>query len=122
MSVQVKRKLLVCDCEVIHEEAVGRVRKAMPKEEDFYNIANLYKMFADATRARILWALSCEELCVCDIAALLGMSKSATSHQLKLLRLAGLVNYDKRGKEVFYSLIDNQVKVIFEKGFEHFRK
>ena len=117
-----KRKVPVCDCEVIHQDVVKRVRKAMPKDEDFYALANLYKMFSDSTRARIIWALSCEEMCVCDIAVLLGMTKSAISHQLRALRLSNLVNYDKRGKEVYYSLADSQMKDIFEKGFEHIRK
>ena len=109
----------MCDCEVIHEEVVTRVNKTMPKEEDFYDLADLYKMFSDSTRVRILWALSREEMCVCDIAVLLGMTKSAISHQLKSLRLSNLVKYDKRGKEVYYSLADSHVKDIFEKGFEH---
>ena len=91
----------------------------MPKEEDFYDLADLYKMFADSTRVRILWALSREEMCVCDIAVLLDMTKSAISHQLRALRLANLVRYEKRGKEVYYSLADDHVKDIFEKGFEH---
>ena len=116
-----KKKIPVCDCDVIHETIVKRVRKAMPSDEDFYDIADMYKMFSDSTRVRILWALSCEEMCVCDIAVLLGMTKSAISHQLKSLRLANLVKYDKRGKEVYYSLADSHVKVIFKQGFEHIR-
>ena len=114
-----KKKISVCDCEVIHEAVVEHARKAMPKDEDFYDLADLYKMFSDSTRVRILWALSREELCVCDIAVLLGMTKSAISHQLKTLRLTNLVKYSKRGKEVYYSLADSHVKEIFEKGFEH---
>jgi len=108
-----------CDCHAIHEEVVERVRNAMPVGDDFYNLANLYKMFADNTRLRILWALSCEEMCVCDLAVLLGMTKSAISHQLKFLRLTNLVKYDKQGKVVYYSLADDHIKDIFEKGFEH---
>ena len=114
-----KKKIPVCDCEVIHEDVVKRVRKTMPKEEDFYDLADLYKMFADSTRVRILWALSRHEMCVCDIAVLLGMTKSAISHQLKSLRLANLVRYEKQGKVVYYFLSDSHVKDIFEKGFEH---
>ena len=114
-----KKNSPICDCEVIHEETVKRVKKHMPKEEDFYDLADLYKMFSDSTRVRILWALSREEMCVCDIAVLLGMTKSAISHQLKSLRLSNLVKYDKQGKEVYYSLADSHVKDIFEKGFEH---
>lgn len=114
-----KQKMPVCDCEVIHEKTVKRVRKAMPREEDFYDLADLYKMFSDSTRIRILWALSCEEMCVCDIAVLLDMTKSAISHQLRNLRLSKLVKYDKRGKEVYYSLADGHVKDIFMKGLKH---
>jgi len=104
---------------VIHEEIVERVRAAMPEGEDFYSLANLYKMFADNTRLRILWALSCEDMCVCDLAVLLQMTKSAISHQLKSLRLTNLVKYNKQGKIVYYSLADDHIKDIFEKGFEH---
>lgn len=109
----------ICDCDVIHEDIVERVHGAMPDDKDFYDLANLYKMFSDKTRVRILWSLSREDMCVCDLAVLLGMTKSAISHQLKSLRLANLVKYDKQGKVVFYSLADDHVKDIFEKGFEH---
>ena len=112
-------KTPVCESDVTHEEQINRVRKMMPKDEEFYDLADLYKMFADSTRVRILWALTHEELCVCDIALLLNMTKSAISHQLRALRLANLVKYDKRGKEVYYSLADKHVKDIFSKGFEH---
>jgi ArsR family transcriptional regulator len=91
----------------------------MPDGKDFSSLAILYKMFADNTRVKILWALSCEDMCVCDLAVLLGMTKSAISHQLKSLRMANLVKYDKQGKVVYYSLADSHVKDIFEKGFEH---
>ena len=114
-----KKNTPVCDCDVIHEQTVKRVRKSMPKDEDFYDLADLYKMFSDSTRVRILWSLSREEMCVCDIAVLLDMTKSAISHQLKSLRLSNLVKYEKRGKEVYYSLADSHVKEILGKGFEH---
>lgn len=109
----------ICDCDVIHEEVVDKVREMMPPAKDFYDLANLYKMFSDNTRVRILWALNCNEMCVCDLAVLLNMTKSAISHQLKSLRLANLVKYDKQGKVVYYSLADSHIKEIFEKGFEH---
>lgn len=108
-----------CDCEVIHEDAVARVRAAMPDRDEFYALANLYKIFSDNTRIKILWALTCERMCVCDLAVLLDMTKSAVSHQLKTLRLAGLVKYDKQGKEVYYSLADNNAKAILEDGFTY---
>ncbi|MDR0503525.1 MAG: metalloregulator ArsR/SmtB family transcription factor [Treponema sp.] len=112
----------VCECDLNHGDLIERVRNKMPKDEDFYDLADLYKMFSDSTRVRILWALSCEEMCVCDITLLLGMTKSAISHQLRALRLANLVKYSKHGKEVYYSLADDHVKDIFEKGFEHIRE
>ena len=114
--------LMQCDCEVIHEEVVSKVRDAMPPGEDFFNLANLYKMFSDPTRVKILWALYCNEMCVCDLAALLNMTKSAISHQLKSLRLSNLVKFKKQGKVVFYSLADEHVQDIFEKGFAHIRE
>ena len=113
---------LVCDCHVIHADAVERVRAAMPDSKSLYNLANLYKMFADNTRIKILSALSCEVLCVCDLAVLLNMTKSAVSHQLKSLRLANLVKPSKKGKVVYYSLVECHIKDIFEIGFEHVTK
>jgi len=91
----------------------------MPVEGDFGRLAGLYKAFADGTRLRILWALSREEMCVCDLAFLLDMTKSAISHQLKFLRLSNLVKFRKQGQIVYYSLADAHVVDIFEKGFEH---
>ena len=108
-----------CDCDMIHEDVVSRVRVASPVAEHFQSLANLYKMFADGTRVRILWALSCEEMCVCDLAVLLDMTKSAISHQLKLLRMSKLVKCERQGKVVYYSLADDHVKGIFELGFAH---
>ena len=109
----------LCDAESIHEDLIGRIKAIMPDAKDFNDLALLYKMFSDSTRVRILWALSLEEMCVCDIAALLMVSISAISHQLKSLRLTNLVKYERRGKSVYYSLADDHIKDIFEKGFEH---
>ena len=114
-----KKEQLTCTQDMIHEEVVNRVRLAMPDGDDFYKLSNLYKMYADNTRLKILWALSTEEMCVCDLAALLGMTKSAISHQLKSLRLANIVKFKKQGKVVYYSLSDNHIKDIIEQGFEH---
>ena len=111
-----------CDTEFIHEDVVARVREGMPDVPVFRDLANLYKMFASDTRVKIMWALSRESMCVCDLAYLLGMTKSAISHQLKFLRLSNLVRYDKQGKVVCYSLADDHVKDIFEKGFEHIQE
>jgi ArsR family transcriptional regulator len=108
-----------CDCHTIHEDVVSKVKRLMPAGEDFFNLANLYKMFSDPTRLKILWALHCNEMCVCDLAVLLNMKKSAISHQLKSLRLTNLVKFQKQGKVVYYSLADKHVKSIFEQGFVH---
>jgi len=108
-----------CDCEVIHEDVVLEVSGMMPPLEDFYDLTGLYKAFSDPTRVKILWALHCHEMCVCDLAALLGVTKSAISHQLQTLRLSNLVKFQRQGKVVYYSLADDHVKDIFEKGFEH---
>jgi len=111
-----------CDCEVIHEDLVARVREKMPETNDLNNLVSFYKLLADRTRIRILWALSYERLCVCDLANLLGMTKSATSHQLKYLRLAKIVKYDKRGREVYYSLTDEHIRDVFQKALNHIRE
>lgn len=108
-----------CDCDFIHEDVVNHVQGMMPPVKEFVDLANLYKSFSDPTRVKILWALHCHELCVCDLAALLNMTKSAISHQLKTLRLSNLVKFQKEGRVVYYSLADDHVKDIFEKGFEH---
>ncbi|MCL2678341.1 MAG: metalloregulator ArsR/SmtB family transcription factor [Clostridiales bacterium] len=112
-------KLPLCDCEVIHEEAVSAARARMAGKSELGKLAGLYKMFSDGTRVRILWALQGGELCVCDLAVLLGMTKSAVSHQLKSLRLSNLVKFRKDGKVVYYSLADAHVEDILRRGFEH---
>ncbi|MFZ5968439.1 MAG: ArsR/SmtB family transcription factor [Bacillota bacterium] len=108
-----------CSCNIIHEEVVNRVRKSMPQEERLYDLAELFKVFGDTTRIKILYALFESEMCVCDIAALLGMNQSAISHQLRVLKQAGLAKYRKEGKVVYYSLDDEHVKNIFDQGFIH---
>ncbi|MCL2522965.1 MAG: metalloregulator ArsR/SmtB family transcription factor [Erysipelotrichales bacterium] len=108
-----------CDCEMIHEEVVTRVSKTMPDNKSLDKLSTFYKMFADNTRLKILWALSREDMCVCDLAFLLNMTKSAISHQLKALRVAKLVKCEKQGRIVYYSLVECHVRDIFDKGFEH---
>ena len=115
-------KNFVCDCHAIHDEVIERVSTAMPEKESFSDLAKFYKVLADGTRIKILWALSREDMCVCDLAVLLDMTKSAISHQLKSLRLSNIVKHDKQGKIVYYSLADSHIKDIFEKGFEHIRE
>lgn len=108
-----------CDCEVIHEDVVNSVRSKMPKEETLYDLADLFKVFGDSTRIRILWALEEAEMCVCDIAYLLNMTQSAISHQLRVLKQAKLVRNRKEGKVVYYSLDDEHVRMIFDQGLAH---
>jgi DNA-binding transcriptional ArsR family regulator len=108
-----------CDCDVIHEEIVNKVREKMPQEETLYDLAELFKVFGDSTRIKILWALDESEMCVCDIAFLLNMTQSAISHQLRVLKQAGLVKSRREGKIVFYSLEDEHVKQIFDQGLIH---
>lgn len=109
---------LICDCDVIHKEVVEKVKEVMPEKQAITNLTSLYKAFADKTRLEILYALHESEMCVCDLAVLLNMTKSAISHQLKTLRLANLVKNRREGKIVYYSLTDKHVYEIFEQSFK----
>ncbi len=113
---------LVCDCEVIHADIVNEVKKRMPVDEDIYDLSDFFKVLGDSTRMRIIWALDESEMCVCDIAVLLNMTKSAISHQLRSLRDANLVKFRKEGKTVYYSLKDEHVRDIYEIGMEHIKE
>jgi len=108
-----------CDCNVIHEDIVDKVKDKMPPEETLYDLAELFKVFGDSTRIKILWVLDAAEMCVCDIAYLLNMTQSAISHQLRVLKQAKLVKNRKEGKNVFYSLDDEHIKQIFKLGLIH---
>ncbi|MDP4120440.1 MAG: metalloregulator ArsR/SmtB family transcription factor [Bacillota bacterium] len=108
-----------CTCNIIHKEVVENVRTKMPDEEVLYSLADLFKIFSDSTRIRILYALFESEMCVCDISALLNMTVSAVSHQLRLLKQGRLVKNRKDGKIVYYSLDDIHVKQIFQQGLIH---
>ncbi len=110
---------LSCDCNVIHEEIVTRVREKMPQEEMLYDLAELFKVFGDSTRTKIIWALFEEEMCVCDIAFLLNMTQSAISHQLRVLKQARLVKPRREGKNIFYSLDDEHIGEILNQGMSH---
>jgi ArsR family transcriptional regulator len=114
-----ERAIERCSCDVIHEDIVKQVKKAMPEEELLYDLADLFKVFGDSTRIRILWALDAAEMCVCDIAYLLDMTQSAISHQLRVLKQAKLVKNRREGKTVYYSLDDDHVKQIFSMGLVH---
>ena len=108
-----------CECSFIHEEVVGKVKNKMPEDEKLYDLAELFKVFGDTTRIKILYALFEEEMCVCDIAELLNMTQSAISHQLRVLKQARLVKFRKEGKVVYYSLDDNHINQIFNCGLCH---
>lgn len=108
-----------CDCNCIHEEVVCKVKNKMPEDEKLYDLAELFKVFGDTTRVKILYALFEEEMCVCDIADLLNMTQSAISHQLRVLKQARLVKFRKEGKVVYYSLDDSHISQIFNCGLCH---
>lgn len=108
-----------CDFIHAHDEVVDKVHEAMPDEELLYDLAELYKIFGDTTRIKILYVLFEAEMCVCDIAQLLNMSQSAISHQLRVLKQSKLVKYRREGKTVFYSLADDHVRTILDQGMEH---
>ncbi len=109
----------VCESDVVHVGVVEKVRAALPDEETLADVAELFKVFGDSTRTRILSCLFEAELCVCDIASLLGMTKSAVSHQLRILRQTKVVKYRKQGKEVYYSLDDDHISRIYKMALEH---
>ena len=109
----------ICDCEAINEEIVKKTAAAMPPEQRITDTADFFAVFGDKTRMKILWALIENEMCVCDIAALLKMSKSSISHQLKILKQARLVKFRREGKMIFYSPCDIHIRSIIEQGFEH---
>ena len=109
----------VCEANVIHQDAVAKVRENMQDEDPIYEVAELFKVFGDSTRIKILYALFEAELCVCDIAQLLGLTQSAVSHQLRVLKANRLVKPRKDGKTVFYSLADDHVRKIIAQGMEH---
>lgn len=108
-----------CDFICIHEGIVNKVLKAMPKEQELFDLAEFYKVFGDPTRVKILYVLSQSEMCVCDIANLLGMGQSAISHQLRVLKQMRLVKFKRDGKTVFYSLADGHIETILAQGMEH---
>ena len=107
------------DCEATNIDIVNNVKPKMPEMRTLYELSDFFKVMGDGTRIQLLWALEQSEMCVWDLAVLLNMTKSAVSHQLKVLRTAKLVKALKKGKNVYYSLDDNHVKTILEKALEH---
>ena len=108
-----------CECNEVHEELLKIVNETMPEETELYDLAELFKVFGDSTRIRILFVLFEAEVCVCDLAQALGMTQSAISHQLRILKQNKLVKSRREGKSVFYSLADEHVRTIIAQGREH---
>ena len=108
-----------CGFLCVHEDVVQKVKSQMPPDEMLYDLAELFKIFGDTTRIKILYALFEAELCVCDMAQLLGLSQTAVSHQLRVLKGNKLVKFRREGKTVFYSLADDHVRRIINQGMEH---
>lgn len=110
---------IMCKCEGRHKGRLNQIFRRMPPDRPFERMTDFYKAFADPTRAKILWALKKNEMCVGDLAVLLNMTKSAISHQLKTLRLTRLVRFEKRGKLAYYSLSDAHIGQVMDYGFDH---
>ena len=108
-----------CSCNVIHKEVVENVKNKLPKEETLYDLAELFKVFGDSTRIKIICSLFESEMCVCDLSVLLNISQSAISHQLRVLKSARLVMFRRAGKVIYYSLDDEHIKQIFDAGLHH---
>lgn len=108
-----------CEFIHVHQDIVDRVNRVMPDEDTLYNLSELFKIFGDSTRIKILYVLFESEMCVCDIAQLLQMTQSAISHQLRALKQSKLVSSRREGKTVFYALADSHVRTILDQGMEH---
>ena len=119
MSENINEQIECCDCNEIHEDLLKIVNDTMPEETELYDLAELFKVFGDSTRIRILFVLFEPEVCVCDLAKVLNMTQSAISHQLRILKANKLVNSRREGKSVFYSLADGHVRTIIAQGREH---
>lgn len=108
-----------CEVAEVHEDLLKIVQDTMPDENELYDLAELFKVFGDSTRIRILYVLFESEVCVCDLAQVLNMTQSAISHQLKILKQSKLVKSRREGKSIFYSLADGHVRTIIAQGQEH---
>lgn len=117
--LNLEEKMESCSCNIIHKEVIEKVNDALPADETLYDLAEFFKVFGDSTRIKIICALFESEMCVCDLAALLGVTQSAISHQLRTLKGARLVRYRRDGKVIYYSLDDEHIKHIFDEGLRH---
>jgi len=111
-----------CECSEVHPDKVAAVFKKLPDEDEMYDLAELFKIFGDSTRIRILFVLFESDICVCDLAETLGMTQSAVSHQLKILKQSKLVSNRREGKQMIYFLADDHVRTIIAQGLEHIRE
>lgn len=109
-------------CLVMDPDVIEKVRRILPDEEELYNLAQFFKVFAEVTRIKIIWALAEKEMCVCDIAFLLQKSHSAISHQLRVLKQARLIKPRREGKNIYYALDDQHVEAIYKQGLAHIRE
>ena len=114
-----EREEMCCESTEVHEELLLIVNETLPDETELYDLAELFKVFGDSTRIRILYVLFEAEVCVCDLAAALNMTQSAISHQLKILKQNRLIKSRREGKSIFYSLADDHVRTIIAQGQEH---
>lgn len=114
-----KEEVACCAETELHEANISLAQNNLPSDESIYDAAELFKVFGDSTRMKILYLLLESELCVCDIVALLGATQSAVSHQLRILKQSRLIRFRKQGRSVFYSLADEHVRKILDNGMEH---
>ena len=113
------KKELTCDCNIIHKDAVEQALKNKPTTYELDHLSKLFKLLGDKTRINILWVLNSHEMCVCDIACVLNMTKSSISHQLAILKKEGIVKSRREGKEIYYKLDDEHIEKLYEIGKEH---
>lgn len=111
----------ICDCNAVHQDLVDKAISQMPQKQEIFRLADFYKILSDPTRCKIICALLHQELCVCDLANILSMSKSSVSHQLSKMKNAGIVRCRRCGKEVYYALDDDHIGQIFSVTMEHLR-
>lgn len=119
MKKDIDKEVEICDCCEVHENLLQIVNETIPEENELYDLAELFKVFGDSTRIRILFVLSSAEVCVCDLARVLNMTQSAISHQLRILKQNKLVKSRREGKSIFYSLADGHVSTIIAQGRDH---
>jgi DNA-binding transcriptional ArsR family regulator len=122
VKYMIKKDNDICQIKCIHLDKVKLAKEAMPADELIRKLAELYRTMGDPTRLKIIQALQEQELCVCDLSAVVEVSESAVSHQLRLLRAQKLLKFRREGKVVYYSLDDQHIAILFEQGLEHIKE